>query len=431
MTKTKSMSIAVSIVEDDPQVRSSLAKLIDSSPGYRCVSRHGSAEDALLEIPKVKPETVYQIAVDARNKSKLRHVPLLIARTMAGVKSHKGLVGKLLSEVIQRPDELCEMLGLYWESGKKPLSAQVKKGLAKAFKKFGEYALQKYNRQDKAVKLRDVLFLTHPKPEDNAQQDLWNRLVKGELAIPDTWETNLSAGKDKKATWERLIDEKKLGGLAVLRNMRNMIKESVSRATIKKALDEMKTDRILPFRFIASARYAPDYEAELEQAMYRCLEGKEKLKGRTIFLIDVSGSMDAQLSAKSEMLRTDAAFGLAILGRELCEDCSVYSFSNKVLKIPARRGFALRDAINGSQTHSGTDTGDAMTHINTNEKYDRIILITDEQSHQAIPAPKGKGYVINVASYQNGIGYNGGWTHISGWSDSVLDFIQECEKAKQ
>ena len=58
MSKTKSMSIAVSIVEDDPQVRSSLAKLIDGSPGYRCVSRHGSAEDALLEIPKVKPEVV-------------------------------------------------------------------------------------------------------------------------------------------------------------------------------------------------------------------------------------------------------------------------------------------------------------------------------------------------------------------------------------
>jgi DNA-binding NarL/FixJ family response regulator len=50
------MSIAVSIVEDDPQVRSSLAKLIDSSPGYHCVSRHGNAEDALVEIPKVKPD---------------------------------------------------------------------------------------------------------------------------------------------------------------------------------------------------------------------------------------------------------------------------------------------------------------------------------------------------------------------------------------
>jgi len=52
------MSIAVSIVEDNPQVRSSLAKLIDGAPGFRCVSRHGSAEDALVEIPKVKPEVV-------------------------------------------------------------------------------------------------------------------------------------------------------------------------------------------------------------------------------------------------------------------------------------------------------------------------------------------------------------------------------------
>ena len=52
------MSIAVSIVEDDPQVRSSLAKLIDGTPGFRCVSVHGSAEDALVELPKVKPEVV-------------------------------------------------------------------------------------------------------------------------------------------------------------------------------------------------------------------------------------------------------------------------------------------------------------------------------------------------------------------------------------
>jgi DNA-binding NarL/FixJ family response regulator len=52
------MSIAVSIVEDNPQVRGSLAKLIDGAPGFRCVSRHGSAEDALAEIPKVMPEVV-------------------------------------------------------------------------------------------------------------------------------------------------------------------------------------------------------------------------------------------------------------------------------------------------------------------------------------------------------------------------------------
>ena len=50
------MSIAVSIVEDDAGVRSSLVKLINSSPGYRCVSQHSSAENALDEIPKLKPD---------------------------------------------------------------------------------------------------------------------------------------------------------------------------------------------------------------------------------------------------------------------------------------------------------------------------------------------------------------------------------------
>ena len=52
------MSISVSIVEDDAQVRGSLAKLIDGAPGFRCVSRHGSAEEALKEMPKILPEVV-------------------------------------------------------------------------------------------------------------------------------------------------------------------------------------------------------------------------------------------------------------------------------------------------------------------------------------------------------------------------------------
>ena len=52
------MNISVSIVEDDSDVRTTLAKLIHGSPGYRCVSQHGSAEVALQEIPRVKPDVV-------------------------------------------------------------------------------------------------------------------------------------------------------------------------------------------------------------------------------------------------------------------------------------------------------------------------------------------------------------------------------------
>ena len=86
----------------------------------------------------------------------------------------------------------------------------MKKGLAAAFTKFDEYALAKYNRPT-PVKLRDVLFLSHAKPVDEAQATLWKRLIAGELVAPDTWEVALSSGADKRETWERLLMERKLG----------------------------------------------------------------------------------------------------------------------------------------------------------------------------------------------------------------------------
>jgi hypothetical protein len=60
------------------------------------------------------------------------------------------------------------------------------------------------------------------------------------------------------------------------------------------------------------------------------------------------------------------------------------------------------------------------------ETYDRLIVITDEQSHDQVPAPRGKGYIVNVASARNGVGY-GEWTHIDGWSEAVIEYIRELE----
>jgi hypothetical protein len=51
---------------------------------------------------------------------------------------------------------------------------------------------------------------------------------------------------------------------------------------------------------------------------------------------------------------------------------------------------------------------------------------SDEQSHDQVPAPRGKGYILNVASARNGVGY-GPWTHIDGWTEAVIDFIAELE----
>ncbi|MBS1849404.1 MAG: TROVE domain-containing protein [Acidobacteria bacterium] len=377
-------------------------------------------------VPKVAAEKVAALAIEARERMKLRHVPLLLVREMARHKTHRHLVSDTLAHVIQRADELSEFVAIYWKDGRVPLSGQVKKGLAAAFPKFDEYQLAKYDRGG-PIKLRDVLFLSHAKPRDAAQAGVWKKLIWGRLTTPDTWEVALSSGADKREAWERLLREQKLGALALLRNLRNMKDAGVDESLVLAALREMSTGRVLPFRFLAAARYAPQWEETLEQAMLKSVAGQEKLPGKTIVLVDVSGSMTASLSRRSEMQRTDAAYGLAVLLREIGEKVAVYSFSNHLAEIPARRGFALRDAIDASQPHSATYLGKALEALNEKERYDRLIVITDEQAHDEVPGPKGKGYVINVASYKNGVGY-GKWTHIDGWSEAVLEYVRAVEQ---
>jgi len=383
-------------------------------------------------VPKVEAERVAALAVEAREQMKLRHAPLLLVREMARHKTHRGLVAETLERVIQRADELCEFVAIYWKDGRVPLSGQVKKGLAAAFPKFDEYQLAKYDRGG-PIKLRDVLFLCHAKPRDDAQAGVWKKLIWGRLAVPDTWEVALSAagagnGASKTEAWTRLVAENKLGALALLRNLRNLREAGVDEKLVLSGLEAMNTQRVLPFRFLAAARHAPQWEPALEAAMLKCVTSQPKLAGKTALLIDISGSMTARLSGRYEMLRTDAAYGLAVLLREIGEHVAVYSFSDNLAEVPARRGFALRDAIDTSQRHNGTYLGKSVEQLNQNERYDRLIVITDEQAHDTVPNPQGKGYVINVASYKNGVGY-AEWTHIDGWSESVVEYVRTLESS--
>jgi 60 kDa SS-A/Ro ribonucleoprotein len=311
------------------------------------------AERIKALVPKVAPERVAALAVEAREVMKLRHAPLLVVREMARHEKHRALVADTLAQVIQRPDEMTELLAIYWADAlgpmqqrkRQPVSAQIKKGLARALTRFDAYQLAKYDR-DGAVRIKDVLFLVHAKPKDKDQEKVWKQLVDGELPSPDTWEVSLSSGKNKRETFERLMEEKKLGGLALLRNLRLMQKAEVPRENIADAIEAMRTEKILPYRFITAARYAPDFEPELEAAMLKSIKGHTRLAGRTRLLIDVSGSMFAPLSAQSEMTRAEAACGLAILAREVCEEVEIFTFSQDVAKIAPRR--ALRCAMRSS-----------------------------------------------------------------------------------
>jgi hypothetical protein len=346
-------------------------------------------------------------------------------------RSHKDVgneLGKAITKVIQRPDELTEFLAIYWKDGKCPLSKQVKKGLANAFTKFDEYQLAKYNR-DSAIKLKDVLFMVHAKPKDEAQALLWKKLIDNTMSIPYTWETELSAGKDKKEVFTKLLQENKIGGLAVLRNLRNMSESGVNEKLVSETLlKQSGKSKILPFRYLTASRVVPQWEHFIDEAMLKSTETMEKSNGKTLLLVDVSGSMDDKLSSKSDLTRLDAACALGVLCREVFEDITIATFSTHTRIVPNRRGMALVEAIDNSQYHGGTHLKKSLQEFNL--KYDRIIVITDEQSHDGVTqAYNDKSYLINVASYKNGVGYDKGWKHISGFSENIIKYIQEIEKA--
>lgn len=291
------------------------------------------------------------------------------------------------------------------------------------------------NKSNQHISLKDVLFLTHPKPLNEAQANLWKKLINNELQTPVTWETQLSAsnGQDKRKIWETLLKENQLGALALLRNLRNFKDNNVDVDLIAEALNSMKVDRVLPFRFITAARYYPALESEIEKAMFRSIVNLSKLPGKTVLLIDVSGSMDTKLSDKSDMTRLEAANGLAILARELCENVQIYTFSRELVEVPNRHGFALRDAIVKSQDHRDTFLSQAITKLNkkydTRNSYDRLIVFSDEQAAQAVPNPLcDKAYMINVATNANGVSYKGHWNHIDGFSEAVFEYLSLFEQ---
>lgn len=368
---------------------------------------------------------VANLAIEARETQHLRHAPLMLVREMA---RHGGpLVSSTLTRVIQRADELAEFLSMYWAEGRTPIAKQVRKGLANAFRKFDAYQLAKYNR-DKAITLRDVMFMVHPTPLDDAQAALWAWLANNELKAPDTWEVALSGGADKCETFTRLLLEEKLGYLALLRNLRNMAEAGVDPALVQRAILARKgAQNVLPFRYIAAVRAAPQFASQLNTALLACVQGSPKLPGRTAVLVDVSGSMNAPLSDKSDLRRIDAAAALASVING--DSVRTFVYANNAVEVPTYQGLPGVDQI-VRKVGGGTDLARGIQAVDKTE-YDRLIVITDEQAQTyQTPAPKVPGarcYLINVASAQNGVGYGAPWIHLDGFSEHVIRWIAALE----
>lgn len=406
--------------------------------------------DRIVEFAeKVSPEVLAAVAIEAREVFNLRHVPLMLLDVLSKTGKGTPLVADTVERVIQRADEMGELLSVYWRNGRKMVPHGMQAGLQRAFVKFDEHRLAKYDR-DGAVKLRDVLRLVRPKPANDEQSALFKRVKDRTLATPDTWEVALSAGADKKETFERLLRDGNLGYLALLRNLRNMDAAGVDAALVRDAILARKggAHRVFPFRYIAAARAAPQFEPYLDRALSAALEEMPKLPGKTIVVVDVSGSMyGARVSAKSDMTRALAGCALAAIARGCFDDVRIYATAGSdaarrhaTERVPPRSGMALVDAIHGlcrPLGGGGIFLKQVMDFLKERERdAARMVVITDEQDcgvgagdSPLAAVPFGQvNYLINVASAKNGIGY-GRWTHIDGFSEGVLRYIYEAEKA--
>lgn len=431
-------------------------------------------------ISQNKPEFVARLAVYARQQMHLRSMPLVLAVELAKVHKGDNLVSRLVNQVVLRADEITELLAYYQianerEGTKKlgKLSKQIQKGLAAAFNRFDEYQFAKYNRAAE-IKLRDALFLVHSKAKDDEQQAIFDKIVADTLEVPYTWETNLSATGQKKheteeeksvafkAKWEELIDSRKMGYMATMRNLRNILEAKVSQEHIQKVASYLSNEKAvlnskqLPFRFLAAYRELQNVQSvhtsqlldALEQAVSTSAQNIAGFDGDTSVLLacDVSGSMQKAISPKSKILAYDIGLMLAMLLQSRCTSVVTGMFGDrwKVVNMPRQsvlsnvQAFYRREGEVGYSTNGHKVIADL---IDKKQIIDKVMIFTDCQLHAPISkywaeykhiAPNAKLYLFDLAGYGNTpISIQDKDVHlIAGWSDKVFDILHALENAQ-
>ena len=437
-------------------------------------------------IGKVSPEFVARLAIYARTQMHLRSIPLLLLVELAKVHNGDDLVARAVEKTVLRADEIMELLMCYqWRNpsddprkklGK--LSRQIQNGLQRAFNRFDEYQFAKYDRDNLEVKLRDALFLVHPKAKDEQQQALFDKIVNRELAVPYTWETELSAlgqqvfrsEKEKamafRQKWEELVRSGKLGYMALMRNLRNMLNADVSFADLQLVCNrlsdaaEVAKSKQLPFRYLSAYREVEHVNSTgtsalmsaLEMAVKHCAANIEGFDENTRVLLasDVSGSMWKQVSAKSTVRMFDIGLLLSMLLKSRCKqviagifgtDWSVVNMPSDNILMATRQLEKLEGAVGYST--NGYKVVDWL--IKQNQVMDKVMLFTDMQMWNSTGsnstfetswrrykqlAPNAKLYLFDLVGYgQSPLRIvKPDVFLIAGWSDRVFDVLSAIDK---
>ncbi|MBD2700582.1 TROVE domain-containing protein [Spirosoma sp. BT702] len=452
------------------------------------------ADDRLIRIQaligKVDPVFVAKLAIYVRERMYLRSAPVMLLGELAKVHNGDGLVGKAVGRTIQRPDEITELLAYYQltnqRTGAKKLnriSKQLQRGLSTAFNKFDEYQFAKYNR-NAAVKLRDALFLVHPKAKDENQQAIFNKMVTGTLETPYTWETELSAlgqmpfedvtAKEAaiRTKWEELIDSGRLGYMAILRNLRNMLEAGISGAHVEKICTLLASDKAvqkakqLPFRFLSAYRelkelpfgHVPILIDALENAVSASVANLRGFDADTNVVIacDVSGSMQKPVSPRSKVLLYDIGLLLGMLLQSKCRNVVSGMFGDRwqTVTLPSRSVLANVDEFYRREGEVGYSTNGYLVIddlIRRRHKADKVMLFTDTQLWNSYAAhensavnisakwlqyktlfPDARLYLFDLAGYGNTplcVEKDDVYL-IAGWSDKLFDVLQALEEGQ-
>jgi 60 kDa SS-A/Ro ribonucleoprotein len=431
------------------------------------------------------PEFVARLAVYAREQLYLRTVPLVLTVELA--RRHRGdsLVSGLVARVVQRADEITELLAYYARANEREgvktlnrLSKQVQKGLALSFNRFDGYQLAKYDRAGQ-VRLRDALFLVHPTARSTGQQALFDQLVQGTLPTPYTWETELSAlGQQAfaspqeraaafRTTWETLIGSGKLGYMALLRNLRNILEADVSGQAVERVCavlaDPVAVARSkqLPFRFLAAYREMLLVQSGYVSVVLEALEtaighSVTNLRGfgpetRVVVACDVSGSMQQPVSQRSKVLLYDVGLVLGMLLQSRCGHVTTGMFGDSWKRISLPRGrvlqnvqeFYRREGEVGYSTNGHLVIRDL---VQRREVVDKVMIFTDCQlwnstgdgdtlaqawmDYRRTVAPQARLYLFDLAGHGSSpleVREGHGVALIAGWSDKVFDVLQALE----
>lgn len=413
-------------------------------------------QETIKRVVKKDPQFVSNLAVFARREFNMRSVSHILTAYLAHEESGKPYTRKTVKGVALRGDDLTEIMSCYLSTFGKPIPNSLKKGINDVLTGFDEYTLAKYKGEGKAVKMRDLLCLCRPKPENKAQEAMWKRCLENTLATPLTWETELSANGNNAETWEKLIESGKVGYMALLRNLNSIIKANPS--NMDKVLEKLsnpgavRKSKQLPFRFLSAYKAVGDNASAkildtLETAADYSIENLPKIPGKTVIAVDVSGSMTSPISAKSDVTCAEIAILLGMIANRICEDSIFYTFDSGIEK----QNVSHRNGILYATTHTRINGGATYMDLPFKKmivdkvKADRIIVLSDNQCNSAwwnkpvqsladeYRRKTGNDIWVHAIDLQ-GYGtqqFCGAKTNIvAGWSEKVFDFIALAEQGE-